>query len=268
MACRDAYKRKINYKKFEPNSTQENTPASTQTVTRLLFGVDSQNQADNILQNNLTQFEWVKRNKIYPAFWGRNIVGKNALTKEEIKFLQYKCCQIAPIYYNSNRKESAEQGVSDAKEVISIALKLEIPMDVAIYLVIDAKEKITRKYMYSFAKTLIAEGYTPGFKANTDAQYDFDREFSRGVQANAKIFKKCLVWAVEPTLADYEKMTTTHLIHPDEWKPFAPSGITRKEIAIWQYGKDCHPIEDDYGNQTTFHLNLVRNEQIITEKMF
>ena len=133
---------------------------------------------------------------------------------------------------------------------------------------IDAKEKITRKYMYSFAKTLIAEGYTPGFKANTDAQYDFDREFSRGVQANAKIFKKCLVWAVEPTLADYEKMTTTHLIHPDEWKPFAPSGITRKEIAIWQYGKDCHPIEDDNGNQTTFHLNLVRNEQIITEKMF
>lgn len=61
---------------------------------------------------------------------------------------------------------------------------------------------------------------------------------------------------------------TTHLIHPDNWAPFAPSGITRNEIAIWQYGRACHPIEDDTGKMVTFNLDLVRNEQVIIDKMF
>ena len=69
-------------------------------------------------------------------------------------------------------------------------------------------------------------------------------------------------------IKEYDKITTTHLIHPDEWKPFAPSGITRKDIAIWQYGKDCHPIENDDGIVTTFNINLVRNDRVIIENMF
>ena len=63
-------------------------------------------------------------------------------------------------------------------------------------------------------------------------------------------------------------MTTTHLIHPDNWTPFAPSGIKRKDIAIWQYGKGCHPIADDHDTETTLNINLVRNEKVIIEKMF
>ena len=63
-------------------------------------------------------------------------------------------------------------------------------------------------------------------------------------------------------------MTTTHLIHPDRWTPYAPSGLKRAEIAVWQYGRDCHPIEDDTGKLVTFNLDLVRNEQVIIDKMF
>ena len=63
-------------------------------------------------------------------------------------------------------------------------------------------------------------------------------------------------------------MTTTHLIHPDNWMPFAPSGIKRKDIAVWQYGKSCHPIADDHDTEATFNINLVRNEKVIIEKMF
>ena len=63
-------------------------------------------------------------------------------------------------------------------------------------------------------------------------------------------------------------MTTTHLIHPDVWRPFAPSGITREQIAVWQYGNNCHPIADDAGEKTTFDLNLVRNIDVIINKMF
>ncbi len=51
-------------------------------------------------------------------------------------------------------------------------------------------------------------------------------------------------------------------------KPFAPSGIKRRDITVWQYGKDCHPIEDDNGLDTSFNINLIRNEKVIIEKMF
>lgn len=40
------------------------------------------------------------------------------------------------------------------------------------------------------------------------------------------------------------------------------------EIAIWQHGVDCHPIEDDTGELVTFNLDLVRNGQVIIDKMF
>lgn len=69
-------------------------------------------------------------------------------------------------------------------------------------------------------------------------------------------------------LAEYDRITTTHLIQPDNWKPFAPSGITRGDIAIWQYGKDCHPICDDRDRETSFNIDLIGNENVIIKKMF
>ena len=62
-------------------------PSVAQKVNRLLFGVDSKHPANDLLQNNIEQFEWVVRNKIYPNFYGRNMVGEKCLTREEIKFL-------------------------------------------------------------------------------------------------------------------------------------------------------------------------------------
>ena len=88
------------------------------------------------------------------------------------------------------------------------------------------------------------------------------------MQTDKEIFKKCRIWAVSPTVKEYNGITTSHLIHPDNWMPYTPSGLTRAEIAIWQYGVECHPIEDDMGKVTTFNLDLVRNEQVIVEKMF
>ena len=88
------------------------------------------------------------------------------------------------------------------------------------------------------------------------------------MQTDKDIFEKCLIWAMSPSLQEYDGMTTTHLIHPDNWTPYAPSGLTRADIAIWRYGKDCHPIEDDAGEVTTFNLDLVRNREVITKKTF
>ena len=270
MACKNAIRTQINEveasKVFEAATVTEN---KVNTVPeRLLFGVDSKIQANDVLQNNITVFEWAVRNKIYPGFWGRNLLGENCLTKDEIEFLHSKACKIAAIYNIVDAKETEEQGKITARKIDIAAMELGIPAGTAIFLEIGDNENITTDYMRGFAEGLIDEGFTPAFKANTDAMFGFDREFSRGLQTDKEIFEKCLVWAVAPSLAEYDRMTTTHLIHPDNWLPYAPSGITRNDIAVWQYGKECHPINDDAGVETTFNVNLVRNEQIIIDKMF
>lgn len=240
-----------------------------QTKTeRLLFGVDSNVRANNLLQNNITEFEWASRNKLYPNFWGRNLVGDNALTKEEIDFLHDKGCKIAAIYTDLGEKQTEEQGQILAKKIDILALELGIPKGTAVFLEIGENESASRDFMRGFASMLMSEGFTPGFKCNTDAAFDFDHEYSRGMQTDKGIFEKCLIWAVSPSLAEFDRVTTTHLIHPDNWMPFAPSGITRQDIGIWQYGKNCHPIADNSGKETTFNVNLVRDEKIIIEMMF
>ncbi len=268
MACRNAYKtKKINIE-AEMVQTSIIEPAVAKSVDRLLFGVDSKIQANDLLQNNIKEFEWVVRNKIYPNFYGRYLTGENCLTREEIKFLHGKGCKIAAIYADDSAKQTKEQGIIIAKKIDILALELRITEGTAIFLEIGENENVSRNFMRGFAKALMAEGYTPGFKANTDAKFAFDREFSRGMQSDRDVFEKCLIWAVAPSLEKYNGIITSHFIHPDHWMPYAPSGITRNEIAIWQYGRDCHPIEDDMGRMTTFNLNLVRNEQVIINKMF
>ena len=268
MACRNTYKRRkamLNKAAANPSFVKELT--SEEPTERHLFGVDSAFRAYELLQNNLDQFEWVVRNKIYPNFYGRYLSGNNSLTKEEVQYLHKKGCKIALIYACENKKITEKNGMDMAQKVIEAALACGVPNNVAIFLEIDENEEITNTFMHGYAQVLLAEGYTPGFKANTDAKFAFDREFSRGMQNNQNVFKWCLIWAVAPTISEYDGITTSHLIHPDEWKPFAPSCISRKEIAIWQYGKDAHPIENDDGKLTVFNLNLVRNEQVIIEKM-
>ena len=274
MACRNAYKtQKINVE-ADVVQTSISEPVVAQNVERLLFGVDSKIQANDLLQNNIEEFEWIVLNKIYPNFYGRYLTGDNCLSKDEIKFLHSKGCKIAAIYTDEGEKlekipvlfRRVLEGIfGDGGFFLYILPELG---ELVLFLEIGENEVVSRDFMRGFAKSLMFEGYTPGFKANTDAKFAFDREFSRGMQTDKDVFKMCLIWAVTPTVEEYNGITTSHLIHPDNWMPYAPSGITRNEIAIWQYGKGCHPIEDDMGRVTTFNLNLVLNEQVIVEKMF
>lgn len=228
-----------------------------------LFGVDSKTPANVVLQNNITEFEWVTRNKLYPGFWGRNLNGETALTKEEVEFLHGKACRIVPIYCPEQDKRTLEQGRADGKEAVRLAYALGVKAGVAVFLDLEEAEVPQRDYLKGYAAELLENGLIPGFKANTDAAYEFDHEFSRGMQTDREVFEQCLVWAKAPTLPEYEGITTTHLLYPDEWVPFAPSGITRKDIVLWQYGKNCHPIQDNKERDTVFHLDLVRNINIL-----
>lgn len=267
MACRDVYQSRLLRQKAEEASFEAIQKAKDVPVKRLLFGVDSIAPANEILQNNLTLFEWVTRNKIYPNFWGRIIGGENGLSKEEIKFLHEQGCKIVPTFISTEIKETEEQGKKLAEEISALATELEIPMGKAIFLTIQENDLIKTNFMKGFAETMLEHGYTPGYKVNTDAKFHFDREYSRGMQIAKDIFEKSIIWALAPSLPEYERVTTTHLIHPDFWKPFAPSAIMRNEIVIWQYGKNCHPIYSDNDNEITFNINLVRNKYMIINKM-
>lgn len=260
----------ITYDEMTDNTNEEESVnAEPQPEVHIVFGVDSKVKANELLQNNITVFEWASRNKLTPAFWGRNIVGENKLTKEEVEFLRDQACKIAALCSTSDTAKTDEQGEHFAAEIIAAAAELGIPKGSAIFLEIGDTEAVTRDYMRGFARKLINEGgYTPGFKANTDAKYDFDHQFSRGIQTDKDIFSKCIIWATAPHLDEYDRITTSHLIHPGNWIPFAPSGITRKDIAVWQYGSECHPIDDNKGEKTSFNIDLVINEQVIIEKMF
>ena len=269
MACKRAKENQLTRTVSENPIIETSSIKTTEQIKkeRLLFGVDSKTRSDNLLQNNITEFEWAVRNKIYPNFWGRNLVGENALTRDEIKFLHTKGCKIAAIYPDLGQKITEEHGRDLAKQAGELAFELGIPEGTAVFLEIGEREVASRDFMRGFASVLLNNGYTPGFKANTDAAFDFDREYSRGMQTDKEIFEKCLIWAVAPSLAEYDRVTTTHLIHPDNWIPFAPSGITRSDIAIWQYGRNCHPINDNTDKETTFNVNLVKDEEIIIKKM-
>lgn len=233
----------------------------------LYFGFDCETPVDTILQNNITLFDWVERNKIYPTYCGRNITGKNALTREEVKFLADKGCNITVFFNPEGSKETEEQGKAAASVALSRVFELEVRYNKAIFMEIKENDSASKDFMKGYAAAIEEAGFIPGFKANTDSTFDFDRKFSAGMLSDPDIFGKCFVWATAPSAENYDNILTSHLISPDYWAPFAPSAITRRDIAIWQYGKNCHKIEDNSENVVVFNINLVRNVSVINENM-
>lgn len=270
MACKDYYKKKTD----PPAGTTvggEHENADMKVVQRgkrLRFGVNSEMPANDILQNNLTAFEWAARNKLYPNFWGRYLMGENGLTEREVEFLHDKGCKIAVLHRTAASKKTGAEGELLARMLSAAALAFAVPTDTAIFLELDEGETVSREFMYGFAVHMLESGLIPAFKTNTDARFGFDREYSRGMQGDADIFRQCLIWATSPSLPEYERTTTTHMIHPDEWLPYAPSGIIREDIAVWQYGRSCHPIRNDKGRETAFDVDLVRDDRVIIDRMF
>ena len=91
MACRNYYRRKTIFSEPDDVYDSISEPTVAKTVKRLLFGADSKIQSNDLLQNNIDQFEWVVRNKLYPLFYGRYLTGENCLTKDEAVFVAGDC---------------------------------------------------------------------------------------------------------------------------------------------------------------------------------
>lgn len=263
MICRENYKKSL----WTPQVfLKGNVNAEmSEDVLTLFFGVNSLKRADEKLQNNLTLFDWVTKNKLYPNFWGRDLNGESPLDLSEMQFLYDKNCRIAPIYILSGDLRTEDEGINIAKDAANMLNNLNFPENSAIFIETNSNYVISRDFLKGYITEIKNRGFIPGFRADTDAKYMFDREFSRGLQTDRALFESSLVWAKEPLLAEFNDITTTHMIHPDNWKPYAPSGIKRNEIAIWQYGEKCHPIYSDDNSLVTFDLDLIRNPEFFSE---
>ena len=267
MACIDVLRAR-KQKMLMQQEPEEASPKTLKKPERLFFGVDAYFNTESILQNNSKLFDWVVKNKVTPDFFGRNINGENSLTVEEINYIHSKGCRIAPIYKSEELYETNESGINVGQKIIAALTELNVPSGTAVFLRIYEYNAAKTDFLIGYSHQLLDAGFTPAFMANTDARFGFDEEFSRAYQVERELIGQSLIWATSPVVDDYNKMTTTHLVYPDLWRPFAPSAITRNDIAIWQYGKECHKIYDDSGNETWFNLDLVSNEEIIINKMF
>lgn len=263
MACKRVIKRNVN---IQPTVTGQAASAPAQNGTpvgMVFFGVNSTARADTVLQHNITLFEWVLRNQSHPYFWGRTISGENALTADEMNFIQTNGCKIIPIYSETDASNMTthQQGATDANKVIVSASGLSINPGTTLYMQIDPLSNVSSDYMLGYAKAIISSGYIPGFYANTDALYDFDHQFSRGYQANPDTFKQCQIWAMSPDKPELYQTTDAHTTLPDCWGPFCPSCLTKDQISIWQFGNKCHPIQDYSGNNISINISIAKNPE-------
>lgn len=197
---------------------------------KFIFGVSSNTPSNTKLSNGYTLYDWVMRQKSFPAFWSRPISGENAITKEEIAFLKDKNCKILLLFNDFTEAQiSSSYGENDALRVISTLTELNIPQlnNIAIAVDVPSDWSINHNWMLSFANTLNNYGYVPAFIGNTDSSknFNFDRQSSHYIEAfgEEKNFET-LFGAKEPKV-EGEVIT---------WNPFAPSSMGPEDIKIWE----------------------------------
>ena len=221
-----------------------------------------------------TKEDIVEPTMIHPSFVVQRMGGVHAITKDDIQRLHTQGSKITFVYETGQRKRTEKQGRYAAKHIIRAASKLGVPKGTAIFLLVNHDETISREYMSGFAGLLLEAQYTPGFKLKIQGNHRFVSQFEDGMQTNATTLRKCLLWAVEPFVTGHDPIKIERFSHPENWPSFVSSDVVQRQIAIWQYGKDCcvtylcPRVEKNKTNLKTTHLHLVRNPQTIIEKMF
>lgn len=222
---------------------------------KMNFGVCSTSPSNKMLKNGYTMYEWVKRQKCFPKFWGRNISGQNAITEDEIVFLKEKGCKILLVFNDlTEAKVSAVNGTEGALKAVEAAKKLGVPQNhgVALFAEIKSEWSVNHNWMISFAHIIATNGYTPAFIGNTDSSknFNFDRQCSHFVQATKDM--NCfntVFMATEP------KCVGT----PDEWLPYCPSVLDPNDIDLWSCGKTVFgqiEVEDIYAKDDKVFKNM------------
>lgn len=211
----------------------------------IIFGVNSIMSSNQKLKNGYTMYDWVVRQRCFPEFWGRTLIGENVITTEEIEFLRSRKCKIILVVRDLTEASICrDSGSDDALRAIEAAKTLGVPQNKEIMLLAEVNPEwsINHNWMLSFAYTLDTYGYVPGFIGNTDSSlnFNFDRQSSHYIQAlgNKKPFET-IFGALEPRIYDM----------PEIWSPYCPSALNPEDMNLWACGRttfDEFYIDDVY----------------------
>ena len=212
---------------------------------KTIFGVNSATPINKKLKNGYTMYDWVKRQKCFPAFCMRTLCGEDKITAEEIEFLKDKDCKIGLVIRDLTEAEvSGINGTEVAIKAVETAKELGVPQNegIALFAEIKPEWSINHNWMISFAQVIFANGYVPGFIGNTDSSknFNFDRQFSHFVQATRDV--DCFGTILAATEPKCESI-------PDYWKTYCPSAIEPDDIKLWVCGTttfDFQQVEDVY----------------------
>ena len=222
---------------------------------KTIFGVSSATSINKKLKNGYTMYDWVKRQKCFPAFCMRTLCGEGKVTAEEIEFLKEKDCKIGLVIRDLTEAQvSGVNGTEDALKGVKAAKELGVLQNIGIALFAEIKPEwsVNHNWMISFAQTICANGYVPGFIGNTDSSknFNFDRQCSHFVQATKDVNCFSAVFmATEPKL-DSE---------PQEWAPYCPSALEPEDISLWCCGTttfDFTHVEDVYAKDEKVLVNM------------
>ncbi len=175
----------------------------------------------------------------------RSLRGKDKITAEEIDFLKAKDCKIGLVIRDLTETiVSSRDGTVDALKAVESAQELGVPQNRGIALFVEFKPEwsLNHNWMFSFAHTVWANGYVPGFIGNTDSSknFNFDRQCSHYVQeTKEENYFDAVFCATEPKL----KGT------PTEWTPYCPSALQPDDMELWVCGTttfDLIRVEDVY----------------------
>lgn len=195
----------------------------------MIYGADSVFPATTRLNNGYQLFQWVMRRDV-PQFWGRGFLGENAITIEEIDFLHGKGCKIALIVNDLTEKRvSTHNGTADALRAVEAAKALGVPENKGIALFAEIKDdwSVNHNWMITYALTVVANGYIPGFIGNTDSalNFNFDRDCSHYVEATEDVDQYGAVyWATQPKQEG----------NVNEWAPYCPSVLDPEDMGLWR----------------------------------
>lgn len=222
---------------------------------KTIFGVSSATPINKRLKNGYTMYDWVKRQKCFPAFCMRTFSGEGKLTAEEIEFLKAKDCKIGLVIRDLTESEvSGANGTADALKAVEAAKVLGVPTNagVALFAEIRPEWSVNHNWMISFAQVISANGYIPAFIGNTDSSknFNFDRQYSHYVQATKDVnYFGALVMATEPKLDN----------EPEKWEPYCPSALQPEDISLWSCGTtafDFTEAEDVYARDEKVLANM------------
>lgn len=212
---------------------------------KMIMGVHSTEPLNQRLKNGYTMHDWVKRQKGYPFFCLRTLIGDDALTENEISFLRERKCKIGLLlcdFTEAQVSSNYDKGI--AEKAVQAAKTLGVPQNegIAIFAEIRPEWSVNHNWMLSFAHQLVMNGYLPGFIGNTDSakNFVFDRQTSHYVQATVETNGFGAVYGATEPKPDGA---------PEEWSPYCPSALNPEDMSLWVCGTttfDADQVEIAY----------------------